>query len=487
MTKPLLLVAVGTDHHPFDRLVGWLDRWLEDGGRDRARCVVQHGTTAPPRHAEAHRLLDHGALQALMADATVVVSHGGPTTITESRRHGVAPIVVPRWGSLGEHVDDHQRRFAARLDAAGLVCAVDTEDDFRTALDRALGDPAAVRIEGAAVGTEGPAEAVRRFTELVDDVVSRRRPAKADGPTVLYIGGFGRSGSTLLERMLGQLPGVCAVGEVVHLWERGLVGDELCGCGEPFAGCPFWAEVGKVAFGGWEQVDREAVLHLRRAVDRTRYIPRLASPVMRPTHRRELQSYARYLDRLYAAIKQVSGAEVIVDSSKHASYAFLLRRCRVDVRVLHLVRDSLAVAHSWAKKVPRPETDQPAWMPVYSVPSSSLWWLLHNAMFDLLGLSRSPTMRLRYEDMLAAPRETVSSVAAFGGLALRPDALQGFHGPDLVDLAADHTVAGNPMRFKTGTLQLRRDDDWKSTMPRRARRSVAVLTWPLRRRYGYPR
>jgi len=68
------------------------------------------------------------------------------------------------------------------------------------------------------------------------------------GPVrVLYIGGLGRSGSTLIERLLGQVPGVCAVGELVHLWDRGITEDERCGCGEPFRQCPFWSQVGKTA------------------------------------------------------------------------------------------------------------------------------------------------------------------------------------------------------------------------------------------------
>ena len=49
---------------------------------------------------------------------------------------------------------------------------------------------------------------------------------------VLFLGGLGRSGTTLLERLLGQLSGVSPLGEVVHLWQRDLVDDERCGCGD---------------------------------------------------------------------------------------------------------------------------------------------------------------------------------------------------------------------------------------------------------------
>jgi hypothetical protein len=65
---------------------------------------------------------------------------------------------------------------------------------------------------------------------------------------VLYIGGFGRSGSTLVERILGQLPGFCSAGEIVFLWQRGLIENQLCGRGATFSECDFWTRVGKTAW-----------------------------------------------------------------------------------------------------------------------------------------------------------------------------------------------------------------------------------------------
>ena len=67
-------------------------------------------------------------------------------------------------------------------------------------------------------------------------------------PRVLYLGGLGRSGSTPLERLLGELPDVCSVGEVVHMWQRGVVDGELCGCGKAFANLPVLARSGSGGF-----------------------------------------------------------------------------------------------------------------------------------------------------------------------------------------------------------------------------------------------
>src|SRR5579859_7624017 len=147
---------------------------------------------------------------------------------------------------------------------------------------------------------------------------------------VLYLGGMGRSGSTLAERLLGELPGVCVAGEVVHLWQRGVTDNEKCGCGTEFGRCEFWSAVAESAFGGWSKIDVGRVAELRAAVDRTRFIPRLARRSVAGHLERDLAEYTDYYLRLYQAVAEVSGSRTVVDSSKHASLAFCLSRAGID-------------------------------------------------------------------------------------------------------------------------------------------------------------
>jgi hypothetical protein len=309
------------------------------------------------------------------------------------------------------------------------------------------------------------------------------RPAR---PTVLYLGGLGRSGTTLLERMLAELPGVCSLGEVVHLWKRGLGDDERCGCGEPFSGCAFWTQVGEIAFGGWSEVDRTRVLHLQHAIDRTRRIPQLAVASGDSALGRQCREYADYYRRLYAAAAEVSGSPVVVDSSKNSSLAFCLRQPRtVDLRVLHMVRDSRGVAYSWTKRVLRPDRENDeSFMTQYSPWSAALLWDAHNLSFDLLRRLGTPTLLVRYEELLSAPRDGLIRIADFAGVPAGDGSLDFLTGTDAT-LHPTHTVSGNPMRFQTGTISLRRDDDWRTMLPAGRRRLVSAVTMPLLLRYGY--
>jgi hypothetical protein len=326
---------------------------------------------------------------------------------------------------------------------------------------------------------------------MVEARARHMRDIAAQGlPRVVYLGGLGRSGSTLLERLLGELPGVRAAGEVVHLWRRGVVENERCGCGEPFASCPFWRQVGEAAFGGWDRLDMTRFTRLRHQVDRMRHIPVLASPpLMWPAFRRGLDEYLSYYLRLYAAIGETSGCGTVVDSSKHASLAFCLSRSpRLDLRVVHVVRDSRAVAYAWTKQVSRPEAAG-GYMSTHSPASSAAQWHAQNAALHALERRGTPTLRVRYEDVTADPAAMLRKIAAFAGLPA--DGELPFLSRDgrtyAAELGVTHTASGNPMRFSAGRIVIRRDDTWRDVMPRRDRRLVSALTLPSLARYGYLR
>ena len=305
---------------------------------------------------------------------------------------------------------------------------------------------------------------------------------------VLYIGGVGRSGTTVLERALGELPGYHVLGETVHLWQRALMDDELCGCGRAFSACPFWAAVGERAFGGWDRVDPAEVLGLKLAVDRNRYIGRLAAPRLPAEVAARVARYVGMYRRVYEAVAEITGARVVVDSSKHASLAFCLRwDPQLDLRVLHAVRDARGVAYSWTKGTRRPEatSGQTSFMPTYSPTSTALRWDLYNSAFGLLARRGTPTRRVRYEEFVADPRGVLAGVAEFAGAPV-DDAGLAFATDTTVELTAQHTVSGNPVRFTTGPVALRRDEAWRTELPAGQRRAVSLLASPLLRHYGYP-
>jgi Sulfotransferase domain len=303
---------------------------------------------------------------------------------------------------------------------------------------------------------------------------------------VIFLAGLGRSGTTLLERALAELPGVQALGEVSHLWRRSLIEDELCGCGEAFSRCPFWQAVGKQAFGGWDAVDIAAIEAAQSQAMRLRHIAGLVRGGRGVMPAAEL--IADHHRRIYDAAGAVGESPVVVDSSKHPALAYVLRRDPgIDLRVVHVVRDSRGVAYSWTKQVERPEGragGSDRWMTRYRPAASALLWLAHNSFTAMLRRLETAVMLVRYESFVQEPRRTLAAVARFAELELDGSALD-FIDRRTLRLRPAHTASGNPLRFASGQLEIRADDAWRAQLSRRDRFLVSAITYPQLAHYGF--
>lgn len=131
----VVVASVGTDHHPFHRLMDWLERWIAD--RPHIELLVQHGPAHPVVGAAQNReRLPQRDLLAWLDRADGVVLQGGPGGIIDALRLGHRPIVIPRLARHGEVVDDHQVAFCSLLDHRELVAAGSTYDDLAGLLDQ---------------------------------------------------------------------------------------------------------------------------------------------------------------------------------------------------------------------------------------------------------------------------------------------------------------------------------------------------------------
>lgn len=302
---------------------------------------------------------------------------------------------------------------------------------------------------------------------------------------MLYVGGVPRSGSTLTDLILDRLPGHCAVGELFYLVRNGVRYNTACSCGVPFAECGFWADVGKAAFGGWDRLDADRFLALQGRVDRTAAIPAVRAGLGAAGFRRAVADYVGYLTRIYRALDEVTGGEVIVDSSKRPSLPYLLRLVRgMELRCVHVLRDPRGVAYSFAKQVDlQPGTDATAQMPRSSALTVARRWVTVNAAIARLAQRGVPYLRLRYEDLVADPVGGFARVAAFQKTGA--DHAAEFLSGEGIVVQPTHIAVGGRVRNAGGVLPIRLDEQWRRQLPASARRLVTVLTASARARYGY--
>jgi hypothetical protein len=303
---------------------------------------------------------------------------------------------------------------------------------------------------------------------------------------VLYVGGVPRSGSTLTDLMLDRLPGHRAVGELFYLFRNGAEHDATCSCGEPFSRCEFWTDVGKVAFGGWDGRTVREMLRLQARVDRTVNIPAIVTGRGSASFRRDVSDYADRLGYLYRAIADVGPAEVIVDSSKRPSLAYILRRVPgVELSCVHVLRDPRGVAYSFSKHVAlAPGSDIDLEMPRSTPLKVARRWVTVNASIAALARAGVGYLSIRYEDLVADPKAAFLQIARFQGIP-PGDVDSGFLTPDGMAVQPTHIAVGGRIRHTDGVLPIRLDEAWRRRMRPADRRLVTTLTYPSRRRYGY--
>ena len=304
--------------------------------------------------------------------------------------------------------------------------------------------------------------------------------------SVLYVGGMPRSGSTLFDLMVGQLPDHCDVGELFYLWQAGPLRNQLCACGHVFSDCPFWTAVGTRAFGGWSTLDIPDVLALQRRVDSTLRLALAGVADLLPKHSDDVERYLKLTRTLYAAIATTASARVVVDSTKRPSTAYLLAADKgIDLAVAHIVRDPRAVVNSWNHQVPLPDkAASHSYMPRRSQRQTTRRWVTVNFMFERLRAKGVPTARIRYEDLVRDPAHAMTRVLSLWSQVPGRGDLD-FLTPDGLRTGTSHAVAGGRVRLSSGVLPLRLDESWRRELAPWRAQLTRASTWPLMRRYGY--
>jgi hypothetical protein len=343
---------------------------------------------------------------------------------------------------------------------------------------------------------------------------------QTEGPVkVVKLTGLGRSGSTILDVVLGTHPQIESVGEVGNIVRNGWISREslrgipkdrlrvpICTCGKrldvlyvdtPEEACPFWSSVRRE----WvERTDRDSIESypkLQNDFELKRRWPRLLYEKRRPSA--PFRSYARLTRTFFESIRAVSGKPIIVDSSMVPVRALAFGMIPgIDLYVIHLVRDGRGVVTSHRKSFEKDlqagimwdHKGHPMWKTIvrrrvlYLV--SVVRWTVLNLASEWVCTQLGPerTMRLRYEDFVADPKAALERIGSLIELDLTKVAHAASSGKPM---QAGHNIGGNRTK-KSGTITLRPDaEEWRSALsPTEQRLSWMLMGW-LMRRYGYDR
>jgi len=280
---------------------------------------------------------------------------------------------------------------------------------------------------------------------------------------ILYIGSAGRSGSTLLEMILGNLPGMFSVGEILDFWEFLDWGNKRCGCGELLSECSFWTKV-KDQLEINENFSLSYLVKLKQKLDRTRNLALL--PMLRYIFQKEFNDLVSNTSNLYQIVSELTEGKVIVDSSKTPSHLYLLSQIpNADIRVLHLIRDPRGVATSWKMhtKNDRGKIHSISSMVKRPILNSIIRWSAENTYTHYYGQRQTKYTMMRYEDFTEKPYEELHrALQNLGILGVDLNSLKS----SVLKLNSTHSVGGNPIRFQRKALRIKNENSWEKEMPK---------------------
>ncbi|MBI2706447.1 MAG: sulfotransferase [Actinobacteria bacterium] len=290
---------------------------------------------------------------------------------------------------------------------------------------------------------------------------------------VIYIAGWGRSGSTLLENLLTRDSRATTVGESFQLWSAGSVHAKYCSCGQRLESCPVWSAIQMEMAGDWPAL--VAAMADRRRALRLRNLHRILRGTGGWSGQRDVDAYAETLGRLYAAAAATQGVDTVVDASKLPLVLAAAARIRgIELKVVHLVRDPRGVMHSWATPKPRQYADgYTKVMRTYSAAGSlDRWALNHSLCWYAIKAGGLDHAAVSYERLAALDEATLRSISALTGIDLT----------GIVDATVivppQHAIGGNPGRGSGDRIAIRTDERWRTEMAR-SHQLLGTLGLPL--------
>ncbi len=302
---------------------------------------------------------------------------------------------------------------------------------------------------------------------------------------VVSILSHSRSGSTILDLILGQHPAVFSAGEICNIYRYGLLETQYCSCKELVTHCPFW----KGIIGKFLEKLPEKKFHLLQEnlsrFERHRFVPLM--PLF--AHSQHYELYEKQILALYQTIAEETASEVIVDSSKNPLRFYWLtkmaRKGLLNLFPVFLVRDGRGVIASHKKALQKtPEKGVQMDFRAKSDLKTTLTWLWMNLEIEKVTASfadmREPFI-LRYEDLCSDLEKALLPLGDSLGITLQETLKAIASGQSF---QAQHLLSGNRLRMKEQII-FSPDFSWKKNKTLRDSKSFWSLAGWYARRLGY--
>lgn len=304
---------------------------------------------------------------------------------------------------------------------------------------------------------------------------------------VIYIIGNGRSGSTILDMLLNSSDDIVGVGQLSSASDDHA---QPCSCGNSLEECPLWSKVIALYEEKTQDYGMARIKELEAWFDKNGNLFRVMTGNV---NRENYDEYLRLTKAKYEAVREVTGKEVIVDSSKMVIRGVSLKRIPgLDVRFLHLIRHGQGLIWSTIPRQMRESYKPGNWARILPTRKRfmrlTMRWIKVNmtiAFLRTLGFLKKYHF-VKYEGLMQQPRETMMKIADFAGV----DRATFDHiNDDETSLQTAHLISGNPKIIEQGSIRLSPEQHkvWSEAFPSWLSSVHFLVALPVYLRYGYTR
>jgi len=259
---------------------------------------------------------------------------------------------------------------------------------------------------------------------------------------VIYIAGYGRSGSTILDILLSQSDQISGFGELTNLMENGWINNEYCSCGDRINECKFWAKIKK----SWEESSpisvNEYIILQKRYLNKYSIIKLLKNSIFKS---KKFKKFEESTILLYKLLSKNSDKSYIIDSSKSPIRMYALKIMDINIDVIHLVRDGRAVANS-LKRPLKKDLKKGIQEDINSktVYKTILAWMFSNMLVRILS-NKLNYLVVRYEDLINDGERTIKNIEKKLDINLQPT-INKIRNNEVLN--KEHIAAGNRLRMQ---------------------------------------
>lgn len=260
---------------------------------------------------------------------------------------------------------------------------------------------------------------------------------------IIYIAGYSRSGSTILDLLLSSHGDIFGTGELTYLFDDWEDENRVCTCGKRYDDCSFWGD-----FKLPDNISMAEAIKVIRRVESRKHLAELEGDTMPKVI---TEQYGEIQNALYSHIFKKSNVEFIVDSSKTSRdmagrFYALQRYTDFDVYVIHLVKNGMSIVESYVKKGRNWALEGHGNNDFFPAIRSSIGWKLANRIAERLG-EKMPEryLRINYENLVQEPRVILRQLGDFLGIEMTEVIKNAENSEALV---TRHNVGGNRLRLE---------------------------------------